>query len=839
MGALLFKQGAHNNAWPVRPLLFATLPLMYNMIRSSLFLPIQHGIRVILVVGMLGFAASITGAAQAQERSVGYTFSPTVEWFQGENESGLRSDVLYGGEIGINLGQYLEIGGEAFYGPSFETDFSQLDQLAPIDREVDLLRYGARMRANLRTDGLIPYLSLGTGVMQFDAEGVDQNRTIYTTAGAGITYAISRYRVSLGGDLMGYRYDPAATFLSNDSGVSSEEERVINPSLRAGVTLFLGGRPLDEGTGIDASVREQFGGGLRGMRLSVDPFLGRIEWDDALGMPKDQTLRGVNAGVRLGSVLSVHGFYARGSEGNDLFDEVTSPFESIQMYGGEARVRLVPQPPDRGARISPYVILGGGYLDVMSGYDGDLPADATVPNDRFFAASGVGLDVPIGDNFALTGTVRSVFADAQDPGGTGNTDLQANLMYTVGVSFGLGGNDRRARRTQARAAQRAETAESEGLQARLDSLEQRVEERQLQERIERLERLEQQMTAERDTMIAQRDTTIQAAPRSEAQPARSNLSGQSMTIPVPEVGAVYIRFGEGEPEVRRLQQEDQPAVSPTADAEAIQQAVRDALREQADSEGEDGEQALTDEDVERTVQRALRDLRDQEARDREQETRDQEIRDRPNAPTNDDGARDDTRVNDLRSQLEETRRQMVRQEQELEALRRRLDERPRSASEDSSTRTTPTRTTPAFYRSFFGRPLTSVIPLAGFRAGTGPTQYQIGVRADYRNAPSSRFRFIPEVALASSPSTTSLAITANAAYSFGSDFVQEQTGQPLEPYAGAGLGLASARALRLGIVTNVFVGVEYPLGRGALFGEYSTFNVFDVNRLLFGYRIPL
>lgn len=795
---------------------------MHDMIQFFRLPQCFSRLRLLLVGSMLLIAtAALSPLTQAQERSVGYTFSPTVEWFQGENESGLRSDVLYGGELGINLGQYLEIAGQAFYGPSFETDFSQLDQLAPIDREVDLLRYGARLRANLRTQGLIPYLSFGTGVLQFDAEGVDQNRTIYTSLGGGITYSYNRYRLSVGGSVLGYRYNPAATFLSEDSGVASEEERVLNPSLRAGVTLFLGGRPLNEGTGLDASVREQFGDGLRGVRLSVDPFLGRIEWDDALGMPKDQTLRGVNAGVRLGSVLSVHGFYARGTEGNALFDEVTGSFQSIQMYGGEARLRLIPQPANRNARISPYAILGGGYLDIMSDYSNDIPDAAPLPSDRFFATAGAGLDIPVGNNFSLTGSLRSVFTEAQRTETTANTDLQANLMYAIGVSFGIGGNDRRERRETVQAEQpeqpeqpeqRAPT-EAERLQARVDSLEQRVEERQLQERLERLEQMEQQMTGVRDTVQ-------QAA---EAQPARSNLSGESMTIPVPEVGAVYIRFGEGEPEVRRLGS-DEEAVSSDVSAESISQAVRDALSERTD----DGERTLTDEDVERTVQRALRDLRDQDTRDNA--ARDNEARAQR--------ADEDERVADLRARIDEMSRQIRRQEEELERAR---SQEGRGEQEESTQQSTdrPPRTSGGFYRSFFGRPLTSVMPVTGFRAGTGPTQYQIGIRADYRNTPSSRFRFMPEVALASSPSTTSLAITANAAYSFGSTLVQEQTGQPLEPYAGVGLGVASARALRLGIVTNVFVGTEYPLGRGALFGEYSTFNSFDVSRFLFGYRIQL
>ena len=787
----------------------------YDMIR---FLPPASLRLSSLALLLLTIGALLTAPpTHAQDRSVGYTFSPTVEWFQGEDESGLRSDLLYGGEVGINLGQYLEIGGEVLYGPDFQTDFSQLDQLAPLDREVDMLRYGARLQVNLRTQGLIPYLSLGTGVLRLDTEGVDAYRTLYTAGGAGVTYAQSRYRISVGGTLMGYRYDPAAAFLSSDSGVMTDEETVFTPSLRAGVTLFLGGRPLDQSTSIDASVREQFSGGLRGVRLSVDPFVGRVEWDDALGMPKDQSLRGVNAGVRLGSVLSVHGFYARGSSGTDFLDDVTGPFEGIQMYGSEARVRLVPQPPNRGARISPYLILGGGYLDVLSDYDDDLPAGTMVPDDRFFASSGVGLDVPIGDTFGLTGTVRSMFASGQTPPGGGDTDIQANLMYTLGISFGLGGNRRADQPAAAPPAMRATVpeapTEAEQLAARLDSLEQRVQERQLQDRIERLEQLEQSMLAARDSVQQAREAPAAAPPT----PPRSNLSGQSMTVPVPEVGAVYIRFGEGAPEVRRLEPGEQPASSDVS-AEAISNAIREALREQTDA---NEDVPLTDADVERTVQQALRELREQEAQDRA--ARDRAQQETTPAPA-------DPRVAELRAQLESMRREMERQREELARARQRAE------APASTEQTAPPQ---AFYRSFVGRPLTSIMPITGFRAGNGPTQYQVGVRASYRRLPSSNFRLMPELALASSPSTTSLAITANAAYSFGSGFVQEQTGQPLEPYGGLGLGLASARALRLSPVVNVFIGSEYPLGRGALFAEYSTFNFFGTNRLLFGYRIPL
>jgi hypothetical protein len=44
------------------------------------------------------------------------------------------------------------------------------------------------------------------------------------------------------------------------------------------------------------------------VQLYVNPFHGRIEFNDALGFPKDQNLSGVNAGVSLGPYVGLRGF---------------------------------------------------------------------------------------------------------------------------------------------------------------------------------------------------------------------------------------------------------------------------------------------------------------------------------------------------------------------------------------------------------------------------------------------------------------------------------------------------------------------------------------------------
>lgn len=756
-----------------------------------------HALALLTVFGLYSLLSMPLAAQQApvqappSDRNIGYTLSPKVEWFQGENNSGLQRDLLFGGEAGINLGRYLELSGEALYGPNFRTDFSQFDALVPPNRDVEVLRYGARVRTNLRTDGVIPFLSFGTGVFQVTPDGADASRTIYSSAEAGITYAFAgRYRVSFGGELLGYRNNPGTAFLPGDN-VFTGESRVVNPSLNASVALFLGGRPLDEETAIDESFRQQFERGLSGLRWSVDPFVSRMEWNEALGMPKDQNMRGVNAGFEVGSTLSLHGFYARGAVGDDLFDDVAGSFERAQMYGGEVRARLLPQRRGTVSSISPFIVIGGGYFDVLSNYSDDLPENLSAPADRFFATTGLGVEIPLGDTFSLTGSARSVFMESQNPTGTADTEIYGSLMYSLGVSFGIGGRDRTR---PARQAQERPT-EQQRLEARLDSI----------EAAQASASPEQQDLEARINQLEERARALQEGEPAPAEERRSNISGQTITVPVPEVGSLYIRFGEGEPEIRRIDREEErrPDIAGRMDEEAIRDAVREALGARV----EDRDRPLTDEDVEQTVQRTLRRLLDEDRTRRDTRT-------------------DDSRVAALQSEIDELRRELRRERGE--DIRR-----PERTDVDPAIPGRP------FYSSFLGRPLTNIVPVTGFRAGQGPTQYQVGLRGDYRRSPSSNFRFLPEVAVGTSPSTTSVGVIGNVAYTLAEGIAQEQTGLPLSPYVGAGVGLVSARALRLGFATNIFFGAEYPLGRGAAFAEYSTLNTFSVSRFMIGYRIPL
>jgi hypothetical protein len=75
---------------------------------------------------------------------------------------------------------------------------------------------------------------------------------------------------------------------------------------------------------------------------------------------------------------------------------------------------------------------------------------------------------------------------------------------------------------------------------------------------------------------------------------------------------------------------------------------------------------------------------------------------------------------------------------------------------------------------------------------------------------------------------TSLIVIANAVLPL--DFLNA----PVEPYVGVGVGLDTSDGLGL----NLLGGAQYTLSNGLrVFGEYSTLDFFNVNRVLGGVRL--
>jgi hypothetical protein len=776
---------------------------------SSVARRLRPGLVSLLAVGLLLVTAGLVQPAAAQFRDVGYTFEPTVQGILDSENAALQNEPLYGGTLGLNFGRSFRVSAEYLANTGASTDFTDVDRLSGLlDRQLDVRRYGTRLRLNLLDRRVIPYLTAGTGVLKLDPEAVEATRTIYGLAGGGLAFRLQDwFRVSLSGEVLSYRYDPVATYLgpSGSANFGTGTELVRTPAVTASVSLFLGGRSLDEQTAVDAALRDQFGGGglLTNTRLFVNPIYGRIEFNDALGFPKDQNVTGVHAGVDLGPYVGLRGFYWRGTGGESAID--VGGFEDIQMYGSELQLRLN---LGLGRGFVPYARIGGGYLDTQDGYADDLPEGGVVPDDRFFGITGAGLEVPVSRSLKLSGGVRGLLmsnpsvVEGSDPG-----DLYGSAMYSAGIEFRLGGGPDDPEPEPeplpgpspvgaAPAAPPADTEEATGVQD-VDPSELTPLGRQLLARVDSLERV----LGSEDRAL-RGDTTRAAAPR-----RRSNVSDRSMTVPVPEEGEIYVRFGGDT-------QESRPVRTDTA----------------ARAGGASG-RPMTSEQIQRRVERALRQqLRRQQGADSVQANIEQVV---------DQAVRDA-----IQQQQQRTAQPQGGQSQQIEQLRNEIEQLRRDLRAQQSTEPAP-QTTAAeptasqpFYREILDRPLTYLVPVMGYRGGDGVSQFQIGVRGDYRTSPSSRFFLVPELTFGVGGGEFSPNLLANVAYSVFRERVPALTGVPLQPYVGAGVGIASNGGFTFEPVLNTMIGVDYQVPGGqSAFLEYSTLDLGDAHRIHLGYRI--
>jgi len=758
-------------------------------------------------LGLLFVLLGAVRPAAAQFRDVGYTFEPTIQGILDSDNASLQDEPLYGGALGLSFGRYLQVNAEYLANNGASTNFTNVDRLSGLlDRELDVRRYGARLRLNLLDRRVIPYLTVGTGVLELAPRGVDDTRTVYGLGGGGFAFRLQdQFRFSVSGEVLGYRYDPVATYLgpSGASNFGTGTELVRTPALTASVSLFLGGRSLDEETVVDAALQEQFGGGgvLSNTRLFVNPIYGRIEFNDALGFPKDQNVFGLHAGVDLGPYVGLRGFYWRGTAGENLGDDLGGGFEDIRTYGSELQLRLN---LELGRGFVPYARVGGGYLDVQTDYADDLPDGAVVPDDRFFGITGAGLEVPVTRSLKLSGGVRGLLMSNPNVVQAGDAgDLYGSTMYTAGVEFRLGGGGGDDERPPDRSDPAIPPTPTSRTVPAPDTSETRPA--RPVERPDDLTPFERRLLARVDSLerVLQGDT---ARTRSSQPTRRSNVTDRSMTVPVPEEGEIYVRFGGDRParaDTTARTRADRGA-APGTDAE-IRQRVEQALRQQLRRQrGADSARA----DVERIVDRALRDVLRGQQQQTAQEGQSQQIQ-------------------RLQREIEQLRQDLRAQESDP----------PASQSQPSAT-TAEGSANPPFYRNLLNRPLTYVVPVTGYRGGDGVSQFQIGVRGDYRIRPSSKFHLIPEITFGvGGGDGLSPSLLANVGYSFFRDRVPALTGVPLQPYVGAGVGVASTGGFTFEPVLNTMLGADYRVrGRQAVFLEYSTLDLGDAHRIHVGYR---
>lgn len=841
----------------------------------------------------LTLAALAAGPAWAQLQGVGYRLAPGVSYVLFEDNAGLTETPLIGAEAGLAFGEFLELNGSYLFGTS-ETDFgalsgadsTTLQRLTTVDgRDVSVQRYGGEIKLNLGTGTLVPFLVGGTGLIRLGPDGRDATRSIYLVGGAGVQISVAdRYAVSLSAVDLTYRYNAGSTFFDPADlaavGLGYDDfnqTTVHNPTIRAAAQLYLGGRRPGQISELDRELRRQFGGGLSGLSLVVEPFYGRVEFDDAFAY-RDQTFVGVETGVDLGPLVGVRAFYGRGVEGDAPLN-----FEDVQMVGGTLRLRL-----SEGGGFVPFLSVGGGYLDVLSGYatdDGAEPANAAA-EDRPFAVAGVGAVAFLGRRLRLIGEARGLVMSTQEGDDLSQPEeVYLNPLFRAGVALGVGGragaprvvrqsdlDAERAAFEAERAAFEAErAAERDRLAAELAEAREAaaLREADLLAEIERVRDGGDEETAEaledllevarvdaaldvaeaeaRVAAIAPADSTLarpalaERAPVVDAPAARvvETAPGErTITIPIPEQGELYIRYGEPGGvqigEFADVPPQEAPALvaretaADTARAGLSEAEVRAAIREAL-------REALADQDA-----AALTDA-DAAALERRIEDR---IADRIGGSLrSDDGvsaaevARIERRLEDrMDDQLRQIRALLLRQSRQQGSETIVVDTpgptgfAPVAGDSTAVARPRTTVVTtgrPAFYGSAF-----TFSPTVGTHFGRGPETFVVGARAEYATGPS--LRYLPELLVG---------VTGDRFFSGSLDLAYGVPFAPYgSPYVRGGVGLvnyaAEADDTRTTLMFNVGLGADLRYGVGRFFVDFTTGNLGRFNRLTGGYRFP-
>lgn len=824
-------------------------------------------------------ALLLAAPAGAQTEGVGYRLTPEAAYVRFEDDAALDGGLLYGGGLGLSFGEFVELGGSYVFG-SFETDFTRFSgleddpeiqgALAGLDpRDVDVERYGGALRVNLGTGSVVPFLRVGTGLVRFSPDGLDATRNIYLLGGAGLQLTgADRYALSVSVEDLAYRYNPGTTFFSAGelaaAGLSFEDfnqTTVQNLAVRAALQLYLGGRRPGAQTELDRAFRDQFSDGLSGLALTVEPFYGRVDFDEAFAY-RDQSLVGAEVGVDLGPLVGLRGFYARGVQDGD-----PTEFQDVQMVGGDVRLRL-----SEGGGAVPFLSVGGGYLDVLSGYaddEGAEPENAGA-EDRPFAAGGGGVELRLTPRLRAVAEARALLMSTEDEDDVSRPDdVYLSPFVKGGLAIALGGAEpdrvdavrretleaeREAFEAELAAERAAAAAREAELLARLEA-----QEAVLQEQIEAAQaagdaEAEVRLQAARDRVRSQAaEVAVRPAPAAPAVVGREVRTAQGdriVTIPLPEQGELYVRYGDpGGVQIESVYGDvlgDTAAVAAGGVSEAeLRDLVRQTLREALADQAEAGA-ALTEDDV-AAIERRVEDRIANQLGNRLRAS---------DGPSDAELAR-------VEERLEDRLAAEVRALRELILLQQQRDGRPGAVVVQPATPVAPVvvpdnegeRVVVAPAQGVVGdpepiavvyRPSLSLAPTAGLGFGEGPETAFVGLHADYSTGRS--FRYVPEI-LVGVGARRSFVANADIAFdlpaygfeAYGVPYVR--TGIGLVNYGGSDeLPATFDEEPDDGATTltfNLGVGATLTYGTGRFFVDFSSGNLGDFNRLTAGYRFPL
>lgn len=403
-------------------------------------------IKTIYKTSILFFLLTYCQSAWSQVTGISYTLSPTGEYARWDDKAGLEDGLLLGGKFGFGFGEYFELRGSYMQSNNLKTNFSKFglenfsDSLS-VARDVKMSRWGGEIKANLGRGKLLPYLVLGTGIQNIEMDTFAPQKQIYLNAGLGITVSLAdRYTLTLEARNTAYRFNTTRNLLTDEDrtmlGLADEDlliEELKNWSLAASLQFYLGGRRPGKLSDLDKAYFNSLTGGLNGLRGTLEPVVGTMRFHENLPY-RNATMAGINAGIDIGPYIGLRGFYSQA-----LQDGEFTKFDKLSIYGGEMRMRL-----NANTGLVPYVMLGGGKIDVENDYVGKevMMSDSTFnakAEDKGFAMGGLGILMPLSKNVNIFGSARALLTTGSSLTEFGQPDdLQTSWYYSAGFRFSFG-----------------------------------------------------------------------------------------------------------------------------------------------------------------------------------------------------------------------------------------------------------------------------------------------------------------------------------------------------------------------------------------------------------------
>lgn len=371
----------------------------------------------------------------AQLKGITYTFSPSAEYIFSHKNSGLSNGFAAGGQLGFGFGEYIRLNANYSKTLGSTSDFATLLGTGSLvaEKDASLSRFGGEFKANLSRSRVAPFLALGTGVQTVSTDNTDKSNQIYLSSSAGLNIRIDD-RINLAFELLNtsYRINAVNTYMTAAerakvpaSKVSATSDIVSDISGKVRLSLFLGGKRPGTLSDMDLAYLSQFGSGFKGLSVALEPMLMRVNFNSDLPFT-NAWYTGLSTGFDFGPYVGIRAFYL-----NSFDDDSFISLGKSVIWGGETKFKL-----NSSEGMIPYLTLGGGRIDALSGYK--TPNNLTAEN-KVFASGGLGIEMPLSRNIKIAGFAKSMLTSVGDPKNLSQPeDIVSSMAYGLKIGFLLG-----------------------------------------------------------------------------------------------------------------------------------------------------------------------------------------------------------------------------------------------------------------------------------------------------------------------------------------------------------------------------------------------------------------